>query len=176
MEKGLLEKTGKDLSHWKKVLLNSNVEKHGQMVSFLKSEHGFTHGFANFVALKTREADAGSHTEADLIANQYEGKENLFLIYQKLVAEIGQFGNDITISPKKEAVSFIRKRQFALVKPATKSRIDFGLKIKDKPTSERLEFSGPFGAMCTHRVRISEIEQIDIELLDWIKEAYEKAL
>ena len=68
-----------------------------------------------------------------------------------------------------------RKQKFAVIKPTTKSRIDLGLKLKDKPTTERLENSGPFGTMCTHRVRLSNVNQIDSELKVWLKEAYKKA-
>ena len=49
MEKGLEEKTGKTLSHWVDIVKKQKLEKHGQIISFLKSEHGFTHGFPNFV-------------------------------------------------------------------------------------------------------------------------------
>lgn len=110
-------------------------------------------GFANFVAHKTRESDAASHDDEDLIIEQYKGKENLKPIYDKLLAEISAFGDGVTASPKKAAVSFIRKHQFVLIKPATKTRMDLGLKLKDQPTTERLGDSGPFGAMCTHRVQ-----------------------
>lgn len=67
------------------------------------------------------------------------------------------------------------KRQFALIQPSTKKRIDLGLKLNDTPYAGRLETSGPFGTMCTHRVQITEINQIDAELLGWLKEAYEQA-
>lgn len=175
MEKGLLEKTEKPLEHWIKIVKASKLEKHKAIMDFLKSEHGFTHGFANFVALKARKADAGSHDDADLIANQYQGKEHLKPIYDKLIAEISTFGDDITRTPKKDSVSMIRKRQFALIKPATKSRIDLGLKLKGKPTTDRLGNSGPFGTMCTHRVQLTEVAQVDKELVGWIREAYEMA-
>ena len=69
-------------------------------------------------------------------------------------------------------MSFIRKRQFVLVKPATKTRIDLGLKLKDLAFTDRLENSGPFGSMCTHRVQLSAVDDVDKELLTWIKEAY----
>jgi hypothetical protein len=69
----------------------------------------------------------------------------------------------------------IRKKQFALIKPATKTRIDLGLKLKDKPPSKRLENSGPFGTMSSHRVKLSDINEIDSELLVWLAEAHQKA-
>ena len=51
-----------------------------------------------------------------------------------------------------------------------------GFKLKDKPTTERLENSGPFGTMCTHRVRLTTEYEIDEELKGWINEAYEKSI
>lgn len=175
MEEGLKAKTGHDLAHWKKVLIASGLQKHGEMLKFLKTEHGFTHGFANFVALKTREADAASFSEDDLIANQYKGKEALKPIYDQLKNIIVQMGNDVEVAPKKSAVSFRRKKQFALVQASTKTRIDLGLKFKDKAHGERLEKSGPFGTMCSHRVQLTATDQIDQELINWLKEAYEEA-
>lgn len=93
-----------------------------------------------------------------------------------MIEFVKTLGNDVTITPKKGSVSIIRKRQFILIKPATKTRVDLGFKLKDKPTTERLENSGPFGTMCTHRVRLSDISEIDSELKDWIQEAYEKSI
>ena len=124
---------------------------------------------------KAKKSDAASHDDQDLLTNQYKGKEALKPIYDKLIAEIDKIGNDITKTPKKSSVSIIRKKQFTLIKPATKTRIDLGLKLKGKPTTDRLENSGPFGTMCTHRVRLSSVEEVDNELLEWIREAYEMA-
>ena len=175
MEQGLQEKTGHSLEYWIDIVKKSGVDKHRAIINFLKAEHGFTYGYANFIALKTLKSDAGSIDDADLLTNQYKGKESLKPIYDKLLVEIDKFGNDITKTPKKNSVSIIRKKQFALIKPATKTRIDLGLKLKDKPTTDRLENSGPFGAMCTHRVRLTETDDVDSELVNWLKEAYEKA-
>lgn len=175
MEKGLLEKTGHPLEYWIKIVHASKIEKHKEIINFLKAEHGFTYGFANFVAHKSKKSDAASADDEDLLRDQYKGKESLMPIYKKLVAEIQKFGKDITRTPKRSSISMIRKKQFALIKPATKTRIDLGLKIKDKPITDRLENSGPFGTMCTHRVRLSSPDEVDAELIGWLKEAYEKA-
>jgi hypothetical protein len=42
-----------------------------------------------------------------------------------------------------------------------------------KKWTKRLGNSGPFGTMCTHRVQISQADQIDDELFGWLKEAYD---
>ena len=176
MEQGLLEKTGKSLDEWKTIVGKEKLEKHGDIMKFLKGTHGLTHGYANFVTLKYREADAGSHDADDLVNAQYsKGKEGLKPIYELLIKEISAFGNDIEIAPKKAAVSLRRKRQFALIQPSTKTRIDLGLKLNDASLTDRLENSGPFGTMCTNRIRLSDISEVDGELLGWIKEAYDQA-
>ncbi len=175
MEKGLKEKTGKSLEEWMTIVRKTQLQKHGEIMKFLKGEFGMTHGFANFVSLKARAADAGSQSAEDLLQNQYAKKENLKPIYEQLLKQITQLGKDIEIVPKKANVSIKRKKQFALIQPSTKTRIDLGLKLKGKPTTDRLESSGPFGSMCTHRVRLSQKEDIDPEVMAWLKEAYEGA-
>ena len=166
------EKTGKSLNEWKTVLKTKSFSKHSEAVNFLKKEHNVTHGFANTIVALSKEE---SETPNDLLESQFKGKENLFPIYERLISVVKDFGKDVTITPKKTSVSVIRKRQFALIKPTTKSRIDLGLKFNDKPTTDRLENSGPFGTMCTHRVQLSNITEIDKELKEWLKESYEQA-
>lgn len=167
------EKTGKSLQEWKKILTVKSFEKHSEGVKYLKTEHNVTHGFANtIVTLSKGESQSGS----DLVASQYQGKESLKPIYDELISLINTLGKDVTITPKKGSVSIIRKKQFVLIKPATKTRIDLGFKLKDKPTTKRLENSGPFGSMCTHRVKISDVKELDTELKSWIKEAYDKSI
>ncbi|MEQ9309807.1 MAG: DUF5655 domain-containing protein [Balneolaceae bacterium] len=176
MEKGLKEKTGKSLTEWIKIVKAQNFEKHGQIMTFLKSEHAFTHGFANFVALKARKSDAGSHDAVDLVDAQYsKGKEHLRPFYETLLNAAISLGDDVEVSPKKSAVSLRRKRQFALIQPSTKSRIDLGLKLDNAELSGRLETSGPFGTMCTNRIQITEENGVDDDVLGWIKLAYEQA-
>lgn len=167
------EKTGKSLEEWKKILQTKDFAKHGEAVKYLKSEHQVTHGFANTIVTLSKD---NTDTPNDLVENQYKGKEGLFPIYEKLIATVGSLGNDVTITPKKGSVSIIRKRQFALIKPATKTRIDLGLKLKDKPITDRLGNSGPFGTMCTHRVQIHSTAEVDEQLVGWLKEAYQKSV
>ncbi len=176
MEQGLLEKTGQSLAQWIEVVKASKLEKHKAIIDFLKAEHGLTYGYANFVAHKARQSDAASHEAEDLVASQYQGKENLKPIYDRLIQAIEQLGDDITKTPKKAAVSLIRKHQFALIKPATKKRIDLGLKLKGIEPQGCLGPSGPFGTMCTHRIQLTDVSEINTEVLDWIQAAYDQSV
>lgn len=167
------EKTGKSLDEWIEILKEKSFTKHSEALKYLKSEYGVTHGFANtIVALSKND----SVSEDELVTAQYKGKEALLPIYNELIAYVKSLGDDVTITPKKGSVSIIRKRQFVLIKPATKTRIDLGFKLRDKPITDRLENSGPFGTMCTHRVRITDVKDMDTELKEWIREAYDRSV
>ncbi len=167
------EKTGKSLEEWKVVLKEKSFAKHSEGVKYLKTEHQVTHGFANTIVTLSKEENSSSE---DLITLQYKGKEGLLPLYSELIKYIKTLGTDVVITPKKGSVSIIRKKQFVLIKPATKTRIDLGFKLKDKEIVGRLENSGPFGTMCTHRVKLSTLVEVDEELKKWIKEAYEKSV
>ena len=167
------EKTGKSLIEWKKLLALKSFEKHSEAVKYLKSEYGVTHGFANTIVTLSKDQN---DTPKDLVIKQYEGKNELKEIYEALLKVVSSFGEDVIITPKKGSVSIIRKKQFALIKPATKTRIDIGLKLVGKEIGPRLGNSGPFGTMCTHRVQVTHLDQIDNELITWLTEAYNKSI
>jgi len=167
------EKTGKSLDEWKIVLKAKGLAKHGEAVKFLKTEHGVTHGFANTIVTLSKDNTAAPD---DLVVSQYQGKENLQPIYEQLLATVKKFGTDVVVTPKKGSVSIIRKRQFALIKPATKTRIDLGLKLTGQDLTDRLQNSGPFGTMCTHRVQLTDVSQVNAELTAWLQEAYDQSV
>jgi len=175
MIENLEKSTGRNIKHWTDLVQNAGIDKHGALVKMLKEEHGIGHGYANMIVHLAKESAAFSHDDQDLITTQYRGKEHLRPIYDALLSRISQFGPDVEISPKKSAVSCRRKRQFALIQPTTKTRIDLGLKYNNRPYSGRLETSGPFGTMCTHRVQLTDISQVDDELINWLRDAYDEA-
>ncbi len=171
-----LEKnTGKSLAEWIKLVKASGKEKHGEMIKFLKTEHDFTHGFANLVVHKARQSDAGSAEESDLVDGQYKGKEQFRPIYDDLIKKIKAFGGDVEIAPKKAYVSLRRKKQFGLIQPSTKSRLDIGINLKDAKPTGKLEASGSFNSMVSHRVRVESASDVDKNVVQWLKKAYDDA-
>ncbi|GGW87243.1 DUF5655 domain-containing protein [Alteromonas halophila] len=175
MEQNLPEKTGNTLAQWKTILTSKQLNKHSDIMAFLKKECGITHGYANFIALKFRESDAGSTSPDELIEAQYAKKQALRPVFEGLRQAILAFGSDVEEAPKKAAVSYRRKRQFALLKPATTSRMDIGLKFTDRAVGGRLLDSGPFGTMCTHRITANADDPIDDVLLELLHDAYQDA-
>ncbi len=174
MIENLEKNSGKTLEQWKAVLAEQGLEKHGQMIKFLKEEHGFTHGFANMVVHKYRKSDSGSSENLqDLVDAQYKGKEHFLPLYNQLVEAIKRFGDDVEFAPKKAYVSLRRKKQFGCLNPATKSRFEVRLNLKNQPIEDILEASK--NSMFTHRINLS-VESKDLDkTIDWLKEAYERA-
>ena len=166
---------GKPIDHWIKLLKKKNISKHSDAVNFLKKEHGFGHGFANLVAHKAKGSDAGSSGKDDLIDNQYKGKESLKPIYNTLIKEIKKFGDDVEIAPKKTYVSLRRKKQFAILNPATKSRFEVQLNLKGEKPKGKLEEIKAANAMCTNKYNLNDKTDINKDLIGHLKKAYEMA-
>jgi predicted transport protein len=172
----LPEKTGKSLQQWIDILTPLQLEKHGQLVKLLKTEHSVTHGFANLIANKTLATKVEQSDPVDLITSQYAGaKASLKPIFDKLLSQLQQSCGDIDIAPKKAYVSLRHKKQFALIQPSTKTRLDVGINLKGVAPQGILEASGSFNSMVSHRVRLTNTEQINLELIEWLKQAYTQA-
>ncbi len=176
MIENLKKNTGKSLEQWIEIVNQKNFAKHGEIMKFLKEEHSFTHGFANFVALRARDTNADSMNNVDtVVERQYKGKEHLMLIYETLLAEILKFGNDIEVAPKNAYVSLRRKKQFAILQPATKTRFEIGINLKGQEGQGILEPITAANAMCSHKINLSSKDDISKEVLQWIKKAYQNA-
>ena len=177
MTDNLQEKTGKSMSEWLKITVGSDLEKHGQILKYLKTEHGVSHGFANSIALATLDARKGGPGSADdLVEAQYSGtKTGLLPIYEALIEVVKGFGTELEIAPKKANVSLRRKKQFAIIQPSTRTRVDVGINLKGDAVTDRLETSGSFSAMMSHRVRLSNVDDVDKELTSWLRSAYDRA-
>lgn len=172
-----LEKnTGKSLDQWIAIVQKEGFKKHGEILKFLKTDHGFTHGFANLVAHKALKSDAGSASDTDeLITKQYTGKEHFLSIYEKLSKEIKAFGADVEFAPKNTYVSIKRKKQFAMLIPATKTRYEIGINLKGYPARGILEIDTKSNGMCSHKINIHDENDINSDIINWIKTAYEAA-
>ena len=104
-----------------------------------------------------------------------DNKSDLRPIYEALVKAMSSFGKDVEFAPKKAYVSLRRKKQFGLIQPSTKTRVDVGLNLGNAKATKRLEKSQGFNAMVSHRIRLENLDDIDQQLINWLKKAYEGA-
>ena len=173
-------RTGKSLDELFALIRASGLVKHGEIREMLKHDLGMGYGDANALAgafLKSAGEGAAPVAEAapeGVVAEMYSAaKGGLRPIHDKLMAAIAELG-PFEIAPKKAYVSLRRKKQFATVGPATKTRVDVGLNMKGVPATGRL-IELPPGGMCQYRVSLTEPNEVDEELMAWVGQAYEGA-
>ncbi len=169
------QRTGKTLAQLHTVLANSKLDKHGAMVALLKTELGMGHGDANLVVhLFRQQAAPAAATGADPLDAIYTGrKAGLRAIHELVLARVQEFG-PFERAPKKAYVSLRRKKQFAMVGPGTKGRLQVGLSVRDLEPTDRLQ-AQPAGGMCQFVVHLTSAKEVDAELLGWIRRAFDAA-
>jgi hypothetical protein len=156
----------------------SGLTKHGEIRAMLISELGLGYGDANALAdyaLKSegeRAAGAKGVDDSQVLDEIYSGaKAALRPIHDRLKSEIDLLG-EFEISPKKGYVSLRCKKQFAMIGPATNTRVELGLNVKNLEANARLAEVPP-GGMCNYKVRLADPQEVDDELIAWIKRAFE---
>lgn len=168
--------TGKSLDELIAAGLATGMTKHKELQTYFGDTYGLTFGNANVVAIFTRDRLKGAAGEEEnFVDAQYADKKAaLRPLYDALIVAVEGFGDDVEIAPKRTYVSLRRKKQFGLVQPGA-GRVDVGINLRGVEPAGRLEKSGSFNAMCTHRVRVTSAEDIDDNLLGWLRQAYEQA-
>jgi hypothetical protein len=170
------KRTGKSLAQLAKVIKDSGLTKHGELVAMLKQDLGMGHGDANTLVHYTKSAGgAGSGTgSADVLDDIYTGpRQHLRPIHEALMKAITRFG-PFEIAPKKGYVSLRGKKQFAMIGPATSTQVEIGLNMKDVKGTARLIEQKP-GGMCQYKVRVADRTEVDEQLIVWIRKAYDAA-
>lgn len=173
-------KTGRTLAELVALVAASGLTKHSEIRAMLQRELGLGYGDANTLVHVvqqsdgTRAAAAAAASEEDVLAGIYAGKKAaLRPIHEQLMAHINAFGPFETL-PKKGYVSLRRQKQFAMIGPATNSRVEVGLNMKGVTPTERL-MAMPAGSMCQYTVRVTDSAEVDAELINWLRQAYERA-
>lgn len=170
MLKSIEEKTGIHPDKIVQDIKKQAFEKHGEKVKFVKEKYALTHGFANLLAHLTK-GEINNTKSGDLVEEQYKGKEQLLPIYKSLCDYLKTL-EGVELSPKKAYVSVRTGKQFAIIQPSTKTRLDLGLKYP-KDYDPGLEPSGSFNSMVTHRIRLESQKEVTKTVLSHIEKAYQ---
>jgi hypothetical protein len=163
--------TGRSLESWLETVRGMGLEKHGQILKALKTEHGLSHGYANMLALLS--TGYGTQDADELVEGLFAGpKASLRPIYDRVLAVVRALGDDVEVAPKKTMVSFKRGRQFACFTPSSAKRAELGIALRGEPATDRLRISN---GMTSHAVWIASPDEIDDEVLGWLREAYARS-
>ena len=166
-------KTGKSLAQLRAMIAQSGLAKHGEVRAMLIERLGLGYGDANTLAHAAK-AEAAPAEAGDPLDAIYTGnKAALRPIHESVMARIERLGA-FEIAPKKGYVSLRRKKQFAMLGPATQTQVELGLNAKGLPADARLK-AMPAGGMCQYTVRLSTPAEVDASLVAWLRAAYDTA-
>lgn len=183
--RNLPENTGRSLNEWIQLVRESGPAGEKEQRAWLKNEYKLGGTTVSLIVdhtsgKGTELASPESYLKAApaFVDAMYSGqKAGLRPIHEELIRIGRALGPDVKICPTKTTVPFYRKNVFAQIKPTTQTRIDFGLALKNarKSHSPRLIDTGGLakGDRITHRFAISSLEDIDEEVREWFKIAYD---
>jgi hypothetical protein len=175
--RGLEAKAGKPLEELLAIVASWGPGRHGELLARAKETLGLGHGHANLLVHEFRarsEAASGPAAAADPLDAIYAGsKAPLRPLHEALMARLADLG-PFEVAPKKANVSLRRRKQFALLGPGSKGRLEVGVNHRGAAGTARFEALAP-GQMCSHRAFVAAPDEIDDELLAFVRQAYEGA-
>ena len=115
-------------------------------------------------------ADAG-----ELIDGQYADRPQLRPILDAVLALLPALG-PVTVQARKTIVSLVSpRRTFAVVQATTRTRVDLGLRLENTAPGGRLQVARNMGGGgATVRIALTGPGDVDDEVRDWMRRAYEE--
>lgn len=180
----LKQKTGRDVDEWAAHIRSKGPKDTAGRRDWLKKECGLGTNSASWLVDHAEGKDDLEESDpkvyvaraANYVDALFSGsKAALRPLYDQLYELARSIGNDIGISPGKTIVPIYRKHVIAQIKPSTRTRIDFGLALKDTPAKGRLIDTGGLAKKdrITHRIEITSLDDIDDYVEKWLRRAYE---
>jgi hypothetical protein len=168
-------KTGKTPEDFAKLASAKGLVKHGEIVKWLKGEHALGHGHATAIAGVVLRMGTTKRSSAERTDALFGGKKGHWRrACDATIAQAQGFGADVEVAIGGSYVSLLRDgKKFAILQPSSSDRLDVGIKLKGAPVEGRFEAAGKWNAMVTHRVRVHAAQEIDSQLLLWLRRAYD---
>lgn len=173
--RNLPKNTGKTFEEWLELVKKGGPKDPKEVRGWLKEKHGLGHGQAGLIAAELTGGPSFARSPESLVDAQYAGpREKLRPIYERLLEAGRDLGKDVRVEPCSGYVPLIRKTQFAVIRASTRDRVDLGLALGDVEPKGRLEVGKVQGAPAriTHRIALESPEDVNAEVLRWLKKAY----
>jgi len=178
-------RTGKSLEGWIALVKREGPTEEEARREWLKAKHKLPTNTASWIAERAagkggEEDNPESYLKAAVqyVDEQYGGaKAPLRPIYDTLLQMGRALGKDVQACPRRTIVPLYRKHVFAQIKPATNARIDLGFalaKHKGKLPARLLDTGGLAKKdRITHRIELRSVSEIDEQVKQWLKTAYD---
>jgi hypothetical protein len=181
----LPQKTGRSLEEWIAFVRKSGLSTEKERREWLKKEHRLGTNSAWWIAERAEgkgmeEDSAEAYLEAaeEWVEAMFSGpRAALRPVYDQLLKVALSVNKDVKACPGKTAVALYRKHVFAQIKVSTNTRVDLGLALGNLKTPRRLIDTGGYEKKdrITRRIAVTSKTDIDDELQQWLKKAWEMA-
>jgi Domain of unknown function (DUF5655)/Domain of unknown function (DUF4287) len=178
-------KTGRSLEEWIALAKKEGPKEDKARREWLKAKHKLGANSAWWISERVdgkgaEEDSPEAYLKAAVVyvEEQYAGlKEKLRPIYDELLKLGKSVGADVKACPCKTMVPLYREHVFAQIKPTTNTRIDFGFALahyKGKLPKRIIDTGGLAKKdRITHRIELKSVDDIDTEVKEWLKTAYD---
>jgi predicted transport protein len=178
--RNLPAKTGRTFDEWVGIARKQKHASRAEIAAWLKSRHQLGTVTANFIAAEAagQSIAAAYADEGALLDAMYAGdKAALRPLYDELTRAARKLGKDVTLTVCKTYAGMRRARMFALVKPAARARVDLGLALPGvKPSGRLAKAPSSIGNQrMTHAIAVTTKKEIDAQVKQWLKSAWEAA-
>ncbi len=171
------ERTGRTLEEWVEAVRASGIDPldRNAVRRWLKAEHGVLQNSRWAIAdAAARSAGWREPPTDEYIHGQYAGtKAGLRPIFDRLRALLEGLGDDVRVEGRSTYTPFVRRRQFAAIAAATRTRVDVGLRYVEPPDSPLLAPAGSPG-QATHRISLGSVDEVTGEVERLLRAAYEQ--
>jgi len=94
-------------------------------------------------------------------------------VFDRVRGVLVSLGEDVAVEGRGGYTPFVRRRQFAAVAAATRTRVDLGLRFVDAPESPLLvPATGP--GQSTHKIGLGSVDDVDAAVEALARAAYEQ--
>jgi hypothetical protein len=172
------ERTGRSLEEWVSLVEGSGVDPLDQNAvrGWLKQVHGVRQNSQWAIAFAAAEAAGWVRPDVEgYVDAQYSGpKAALRPVFDRVRATTEALGDDVRVEGRGGYTPFVRRRQFAAVAAATRTRVDLGLRFVEPPASARLVEVRNGPGQSTHKVALTAPEDVNAEVEALLRAAYDQ--
>jgi hypothetical protein len=183
--KELKAKTGQSLEEWTALIKKQAPKDLPARREWLKSKHKLGTNTAWWLAERADGQPTWDESPESYLSyapryvdQMYAGpRAALRPLNDALMQLAAEIAPDIKFCPCKTMIPVYRNRVIAQIKPATNTRIDFGLSLgPGVPFTARLKDTGGIKKKdrITHKIEVSTPKDINAELRKWLKAAYQR--
>ncbi|HEY9855938.1 MAG TPA: DUF5655 domain-containing protein [Stenomitos sp.] len=168
------KKTGRSIDAWIELVKATGLKTVKERIDWLKREHQLGRDTAMVIAEFTDGREP--YDPEGMVRAMFQGPKSALLPnYERLLDRGLALGSDVMAAPCSTYVPLMRKRQFVVFKPTTRTRLDVGFALPGvTPEGRLVEAKGLGSDRITHRIGLESVDEIDAEVERWLKAAYEQ--